>query len=214
MTTQGEERESGHYWVKHNGDWVVAKHYSNSHWCFPGIEQYFEDTDFEEIGEFIVRPLPDKQGESDLQAKGEAEVMIQAFHAVTKMFESRAWIKDGRGPYAYDDEEYRKEVEYLYDEFDALKRATFTNIKSRYVDFRNEVIADYLKNKTKFSIDIKQHRFGKIDRVYLEFTIGVQTFSLHDCEDLEHAQWFKVQLSHALSNLGAEISQPAIQENA
>ena len=81
------------------------------------------------------------------EMEAETEVMIQAFDKIRTIFSMRAWIIEGRGPYIDSDDEYRKEVTYLYEEFDALVNDVWKNIKSRSVDFRNKIINDYLSDK-------------------------------------------------------------------
>ncbi len=55
-------------------------------------------------------------------AADERELLIQTLDLVRKIFESREWIMEGRGAYPYDDEKYREEVRYMYNEFDALMK--------------------------------------------------------------------------------------------
>ena len=60
------------------------------------------------------------------------------------MFEQREWLMQGRGDYTYDDDRYKMEVKYLMDEFEKLKSDTWANIKSKSVDYRRKVIANFL----------------------------------------------------------------------
>lgn len=84
-------------------------------------------------------PLPN-EGTTDADEK---EVMMQAFNNVRVMFERRAWIMDGRGSYRYDDDRYKEEVRYLYDEFDALQKETWGKIKTKTFEYREKIIAEY-----------------------------------------------------------------------
>jgi hypothetical protein len=79
----------------------------------------------------------------------EKEVMMQAFGKVRQIFEGRSWIMEGRGSYPYNDDRYREEVRYLYDEFDAIKKETWGNIKSKSFEYRQAIIAEYLKSEQK-----------------------------------------------------------------
>lgn len=81
--------------------------------------------------------------EPPTQAEAEREVMIQAFDKVRKLFEMRSWIMEGRGCYPYNDDRYREEVRYLYDEFDALQKDVWSNIKSKTFEYRAKIIIDY-----------------------------------------------------------------------
>jgi hypothetical protein len=91
----------------------------------------------------------------------EKEVMMKAFDDVRKIFEGRAWIMEGRGSYTYNDDRYKEEVRYLYNEFDAIQKATWAKIKSKSVDYRHQIIADYLnENKQQGAVwvnDADQH---------------------------------------------------------
>lgn len=81
----------------------------------------------------------------DADAIHEKEIMIQAFDKVRLIFEGRQWITEGRGPYPYNDDRFKEEVRYMYDEFDALAKDTWANIRSKSVDYRKQIIDQYLK---------------------------------------------------------------------
>lgn len=91
-------------------------------------------------------PPSSHQGEVSNDAH-EKEIMIKAFAKVEKAFEKRSWIMEGRGPYEYNDDEYKKEVTYLYEEFEAIKRDTWDNIKSKSFEYRKAIIAEYLSSQ-------------------------------------------------------------------
>lgn len=76
----------------------------------------------------------------------EKEVMMRAFHNVKQIFEGRKWIMEGRGCYPYDDDRYKEEVRYMYDEFDQVFNDTWCNIKSKSIEYREWIIKVYLKN--------------------------------------------------------------------
>ncbi len=42
-------RQSGYYWVKHNGKWVIAT-YHGTHWAISGFI-YYADSSFDQIHE-------------------------------------------------------------------------------------------------------------------------------------------------------------------
>lgn len=75
----------------------------------------------------------------------EREVLIKAFSDVTKEFEGREWIMEGRGCYAFDDDEYRKEVQYLYEAFENIKTEMWSNIKSKTYEYKNKIEQPFLK---------------------------------------------------------------------
>jgi len=75
----------------------------------------------------------------------EKEVMMKAFDKVRQIFESRSWIMEGRGSYPYNDDRYKEEVRYMYDEFDALFKDTWANIDSKSFEYRQRIISEYLK---------------------------------------------------------------------
>jgi hypothetical protein len=79
----------------------------------------------------------------------EKEVMMAAFVKVKELFERRSWIMEGRGSYRYDDDRYKEEVRYLFDEFDQLYNDTWKNIKSKTFEYRNQIIAQYLKDNPR-----------------------------------------------------------------
>lgn len=83
-------------------------------------------------------------------AMHEREVLARAFDKARELFQRRSWIMDGRGCYPYDDDRYKEEVRYLYDEFDALQKDTWANIITKSQEYRNWIIAEYLlKNGSK-----------------------------------------------------------------
>jgi len=88
-----------------------------------------------------------------LEELGEKEVMIQAFDKVRELFEMRSWIMDGRGSYPYNDDKYKQEVRFLYDEFDALKSDVWKNIKTKTFEYREKIIAEYLKNQVSNGVE-------------------------------------------------------------
>lgn len=79
----------------------------------------------------------------------EKEVMMQAFDKVRQLFEARRWITEGRGSYPYDDDRYKEEVRYLYQEFMALYSDTWLKIKSKSFEYRNKIIEQYKKESGK-----------------------------------------------------------------
>ncbi|MBC7947199.1 MAG: hypothetical protein H7Y42_04915 [Chitinophagaceae bacterium] len=97
-----------------------------------------------EVLRFWEKKTPSHPGEpTDADEK---EVMMQAFDKVRKLFEGREWIMDGRGSYRYGDDRYKEEVRYLYDEFDAIYKDTWANIKSKTYEYREKIIAEYKKS--------------------------------------------------------------------
>lgn len=91
--------------------------------------------------------------EDVLQELGEKEVMIIAFDKVRKMFDLRSWIMQGRGPYPYDDDRYKEEVRYLFDEFDALQKDVWKNIKTKTFEYRNKIIESYKAEQPVPTVD-------------------------------------------------------------
>lgn len=74
----------------------------------------------------------------------EKEIIMQAFDKVRQIFEGRQWVMEGRGSYPYNDDRYKEEVRYMYDEFDEVAKDTWANIKSKSVEYREKIIAEYL----------------------------------------------------------------------
>lgn len=74
--------------------------------------------------------------EQALEAIKEREVMIKAFDEIRKCFNGRTWLMEGSGCYAWDDDEYKMEVKYLMDEFDAIEKNVWKNIKSKTFEAR------------------------------------------------------------------------------
>jgi hypothetical protein len=86
-------------------------------------------------------------------AAHEREIMIQAFDKVRQIFEGRKWVMDGRGCYPYNDDRYKEEVRYMYDEFDKVFNRTWGSIKSKSADYRQWIIenhTDYSALKERF----------------------------------------------------------------
>lgn len=98
--------------------------------------------------------------ENLLQELGEKEVMIKTFADIQDMFENRYWIMEGRGCYPYDDDRYKEEMRYLYDDFCKLKKDVWENIKTKTFEYRDKIIANYKKSivneKDNIPADFKQ----------------------------------------------------------
>jgi len=80
-------------------------------------------------------------------AADEREVLVKAFDEIRKSFEGRDWIMEGRGMYPYNDDRYKLEVKYLFDEFKKIKDKAWANIKSKTFEYKNRIIADYAASK-------------------------------------------------------------------
>lgn len=100
-----------------------------------------------------MNQMENKTPPTPLQEAAEKEVMIQAFDKVRKLFESRSWIMEGRGSYRYDDDRYKEEVRYLYDEFDALQKDVWANIKTKSFEFRQKIISEWQSNQPQQGVD-------------------------------------------------------------
>jgi hypothetical protein len=98
-----------------------------------------------EIADAILNDLPKAKGAVSNDAD-EKEIMMQAFENVRQLFEGRQWIMDGRGSYPYNDDRYKEEVRYMYDEFEAIRKDTWANIQSKSVDYRKRIIEQYLQD--------------------------------------------------------------------
>jgi hypothetical protein len=99
------------------------------------------------IREANNRDLGGVEGDKISDDTHEKEVMIRAFDKIRQIFSGRQWIMDGRGSYPYNDDRYREEVRYMYDEFDALVKDTWANIKSHSSEYRQAIIAEHVKGK-------------------------------------------------------------------
>jgi hypothetical protein len=92
-----------------------------------------------------------------MQEIGEKEVLASAFDKVRGLFESREWITQGRGPYAFDDEEYRKEVQYLLDDFNKIQEETWRNIRTKTFEYKQKLIKSYegdLKEENRYLLNL------------------------------------------------------------
>lgn len=85
-----------------------------------------------------------------LQELGEKEVMIEAFDKVQKLFKGREWLQQGRGLYPYNDDRYKEEVKYMWEEFKEIKSHTWENIKTKTFEYREKIIADFKDKRTGF----------------------------------------------------------------
>jgi hypothetical protein len=99
--------------------------------------------------EWICESPNEQPIEQISQDAHEKEVMMRAFDKVRQIFEMRSWIMEGRGSYPYNDDRYREEVRYMYNEFDELHKNTWANIKSHSSEYRQAIIAEYLKREQK-----------------------------------------------------------------
>jgi hypothetical protein len=92
----------------------------------------------------VTQPPSTTQGAVSEDAH-EKEIMIKAFDKVQKIFKMREWVMEGRGSYPYNDDRYKEEVRYLFDEFEAIRKDTWENIESKSFEYRERIIANYLK---------------------------------------------------------------------
>lgn len=113
---------------------------------------------------YWMEESPDREDEMQ-QVADEREVMIKAFSDVTKEFEGRKWITEGRGPYTYDDEGYRKEVTYLFKAFEKIKSEMWSNIKSKTFEYKNQVEAPFLKREDEMR-ELLENLKNEVDWTY------------------------------------------------
>lgn len=110
------------------------------------MQDGFYDKNGERFPVFEVEWLDESGTTSNNEDAHEKEIMMQAFCKVQQLFEGREWIMEGRGSYPYNDDRYKEEVRFLYDEFEAVRKDTWDNIKSKSVDYRKWIIDEYLKD--------------------------------------------------------------------
>lgn len=82
-------------------------------------------------------------------AADEREVMVHALDEVRKLFEGRQWIMDGRGSYPYNDDRYKEEVRYMWDEFDEIFKAVYQKVKSKTFEYRDRIKAEAIASILK-----------------------------------------------------------------
>jgi hypothetical protein len=107
------------------------------------LKEYFpsKEISFHDKVVLAIAALTEQKGDD----AHEKEVMMKSFDKVRQIFEGRQWIMDGRGSYPYNDDRYREEVRYMYDEFDALVKDAWANIKSHSSEYRQAIVKEYLK---------------------------------------------------------------------
>lgn len=105
-----------------------------------------------------------KEGISD--DAHEKEIMMQAFDRVRQIFESRNWIMEGRGSYPYNDDRYKEEVRYLFDEFEAIRKDTWANVKTKSFEYRKRIIEQYVKEQGDKERDVQDGK--KLSAHYYE----------------------------------------------
>lgn len=111
-----------------------------------------------------VEEIPDNESaliKRNEEVTDEREVLIKAFADITKEFKGRDWITDGRGPYSFDDEGYRKEVSYLFDAFKKIERQVWSNIKSKTFEYKNQIQEPLIKRNEELEAMLEE-----IDRRY------------------------------------------------
>lgn len=110
--------------------------------------------DAETINDYLEAYKNQSSAVSDeiLQELGEKEVMIAAFAKIMNAFKLRDWIMQGRGCYPYNDDRYKEEVRYLYDEIEKIENDTWKNIKTKTFEYREKIIAEYKKESASSEI--------------------------------------------------------------
>ncbi len=90
----------------------------------------------------------------------EKEVLAQAFDKTNRLFHLRSWIMEGRGNYTDNDDRYKEEVRYLYDEFQQLYKDTWGKIKSKSFEYRHKIISQhYAEMETERTFTWKEVQF-------------------------------------------------------
>ncbi len=69
----------------------------------------------------------------------EREACLQAISKINDSFRSREWITEGRGSYPYDDERYKQEVRFIFDELQGFISDVHRQVKATTCDYRIEV---------------------------------------------------------------------------
>lgn len=93
----------------------------------------------------------------------EKEVMMQAFDNVRQIFEGREWIMEGRGGYPYNDDRYKEEVRYMYNEFNNIVDDTWGNIESKSADYRKAIIEEHMNGTA--ANELQELRLWKMEAV-------------------------------------------------
>lgn len=110
----------------------------------------------------------------------EKEIMMRAFDKVRQIFEGRQWIMEGRGSYPFNDDRYKEEVRYMYDEFDQVFKDTWANIKSKSIEYKEKIIAEYLNGDHHLIHDIlRRLGYQKTDEVAAKNKETVNPIEFH-----------------------------------
>lgn len=65
---------------------------------------------------------------------------------------------DGRGCYPFNDQEYRKEVGYLFEAFERIKLDMWSKIKSKTFEYKNKIEAPLIKEIEELKSQINKQR--------------------------------------------------------
>lgn len=69
----------------------------------------------------------------------EREACLQALSKIQASFKTREWITEGRGVYPFDDDRYRQEVRFIFEELQGIISDVHRQVKSTTCDYRVEV---------------------------------------------------------------------------
>lgn len=108
-----------------------------------------ENKDWKEFDKLLTE-LPSLPEELK-RAADEREVFVQAFDKITKEFEGRHWLMEGRGTYPYNDERYKEEVRYIMDAFKAIKEDVWRQVKSGTHQYKGRIIKEYITSTSYVS---------------------------------------------------------------
>lgn len=161
---------------KQSAEEILKDKINNHHWGYnysniestDGTMNDFLNIALSAMKEYASQFKQPDISEDVLQELGEKEVMIIAFDKVRKMFDLRSWIMQSRGSYPYDDDRYKEEVRYLFDEFDALQKGVWKNIKTKTFEYRDKIIEDYKKSTVNERKDTPE-TIGQILKQAIEF---------------------------------------------
>jgi hypothetical protein len=133
---------------------------------------FFHSTNLEIVDYLKFLPqsaslITKETGEELTRSADEREVLVQAFDKITKEFEGRDWIMEGRGCYPYNDDRYKQEVRYIFDAFTKIKKEVWANIKSKSFEYRDRIKAEALSQLSeKWNDDNTKDELVKFGKWY------------------------------------------------
>lgn len=116
---------------------------------------------------------------------------MTGFDRVRKAFAMREWIMEGRGSYPYNDDRYKEEVRYLFDEVEEIIKETWAHVNSKSFEYRQQIIAQYhqMKGEERGAVWVKASEFKTHTPIYRTY----RKMAMEDEGEYDYGEIFAIE---------------------